>query len=41
MGQYLSDSNWRLNLSFMLLELHLDENGIHDDDFANIIEGLC
>ena len=41
MSQYLINSNWRLDLSYLLQELHLDENGITDADFATILDGLC
>ena len=41
MGQYLINSSWRINLSYILLHLHLDNNRITDSDFANILKGVC
>ena len=41
LGVYLAESNWRIDKSFILRELVLDNNGISDEDFAEILSGVC
>ena len=40
LGTYLAESNWRIDKSYLLKELVLDNNGISDHDFAEILHGL-
>ena len=41
LGIYLGESNWRIDKSFLLKELVLDNNSISDEDFAEILSGVC
>ena len=41
LGVYLAESNWRLDKSYLLKELVLDNNNISDEGFAEILAGLC
>lgn len=40
LGIYLAESNWRIDKSFLLKELVLDNNGNSDEDFAEILAGV-
>ena len=41
LGAYLAESNWRIDKSYLLKELVLDNNDISDEDFAEIMAGVC
>ena len=41
LGVYLAESNWRIDKSFMLRELVLDNNDTRDSDFAEILAGVA
>ena len=40
LGVFLAESNWRIDKSYILKELVLDNNDISDNDFAQILAGL-
>ena len=40
LGVYLAESNWRIDKSYLLKELVLDNNDITDEDFAEILAGV-
>ena len=40
LGAYLAESNWRIDKSYILKELVLDNNDISDNDFAQILAGI-
>jgi len=39
-GTYLAESNWRIDKSFLLKELLMDNNNLSDVDFAEIMAGI-
>lgn len=40
MGVFLAESNWRIDVSYLLKSLVLDNNNITDIDFVEILSGL-
>lgn len=40
LGVYFAESNWRIDRSYLLKSLVLDNNNIADVDFAQILSGL-